>query len=186
MNVLGNYQLRPLEEKDLKTVLAWRNADAIHSQMLTDHKITWEEHYGWFQRMKEQTLKRNFVFFYQGTPIGYIGYTEFDEDGHTCSPGAYLAPGINAPKEAALCLFYTSIDYAFEYLGMVRLNTDVFADNKRALKLDTFLGYEIIHDEDHHVTKNGQEKLVYRLVLDKEKWKKHKEELMPYISDFTA
>ncbi len=182
MEVIKQYTVRPLEEKDLRLILDWRNSDKVHSQMLTDHKITWDEHYGWFQCMKEQTVKRNLVFEYQGEPIGYIGYTEYDEEKHTCSPGAYLGENVIVPKDAALCLFYTSIEYAFAQLNMLRLNTDVFADNKRALKLDKFLGYEIITDENHYTNKNGQEKLTYRLVLDKKKWLKHKQSLQSYLS----
>ena len=132
-NKIMNYTLRPLEEKDLPLILEWRNSDRVHSQMLTNHRITWDEHYAWFQRMKEQSIRRNFVFEYRGKPIGYIGYIEFDEEQHSCSPGAYLGENIVAPKDAALCLFYASIEYAFTELNMKRLNTDVFADNKRAL-----------------------------------------------------
>ena len=62
VQILSEYTLRPIGEQDLKLVLEWRNSKRVHSQMLTDHKITWEEHYAWFQRMKEQPIKRNFVF----------------------------------------------------------------------------------------------------------------------------
>lgn len=182
MIVIKNYSLRALEERDLRLILEWRNSNRVHEQMLTDHKITWEEHNNWFQRMKEQRIKRNFVFEYQGEPIGYIGYTEFDEEKHTCSPGAYMGENVNAPMEAALCLFYTSIEYAFTNLNMLRLNTDVFADNKRALKLDYFLGYERNSDEDHYVEKNGNKKLAYRLLMDKNKWLSHKMTLVDYLS----
>ena len=65
-----NYTLRPLEEKDLPIILEWRNSEKVHSKMLTDHKITWEEHYSWYQRMKGQPIKRNLVFEYNETPIG--------------------------------------------------------------------------------------------------------------------
>ena len=132
--------------------------------------------------MKGQPIKRNLVFEYRDTPIGYIGYTEYDEEQNSCSPGAYLGENIEAPKDAALCLFYTSIEYAFMELNMQRLNTDVFADNKRALKLDKFLGYEIIVADDHYVQKNGKEKLTHRLVLTKEKWLRYKQSLRSYLS----
>ena len=88
---------------------------------------------------------------------------------------------MDAPPDAALCMFYTSIEYAFESLGMMRLNTDVFADNKRALKLDIFLGYEIAADGDHYVAKKGKNKLVHRLILNKDKWSQHKRELVEYV-----
>ena len=182
--MIRDYHLRPIEERDLRLVLEWRNSPKVHDMMLTDHEITWDEHYGWFQRMKEQTLKRNFVFEYCGQPIGYIGYTEYDEENHTCSPGAYLGNVDDLPPEAALCLFYVSVDYPFRYLNMIRLNTDVFADNTRALKLDTLLGYDIVREQDHKVMKNGQERLAYRLVMTKDKWLKQKDKVAKYFPFF--
>ena len=175
------YTLRPIEEKDLRIILKWRNSDKVHSQMLTNHKISWDEHYSWFQNMKKQAVKRNFVFEYDGESIGYIGYTEYDETNHTCSPGVYLGDNVTAPKDAALYLFVASIEYAFYKLNMQKLNTDVFADNKTALILDEFLGYEIVPNKEHYVVKNGEEKLTYRLILSKEKWLKHKKILQSYI-----
>lgn len=67
---------------------------------------------------------------------------------------------------------------------MIRLNTDVFADNTRALKLDTLLGYEIVREKNHKVMKNGKERLAYRLVMTKDKWLKQKEKVAKYFSFF--
>ena len=182
--VFHEYHLRPMEERDLRLVLGWRNSPKVHDMMLTDHEITWDEHDTWFKRMDAQPIKRNFVFVYQGKPIGYIGYTEYDKDHHTCSPGAYLGNVSNLPPDAALCLFYVSVDYAFQYMDMIQLNTDVFADNTRALKLDTFLGYDIDHTQDHQTIKNGKERLTYRLIMTKDKWFKQKEKVAKYFSFF--
>ena len=182
-----DYHLRPIEERDLRLVLDWRNSHKVHSMMLTDHEITWEEHCAWFKRMELQPLKRNFIFAYQEEPIGYIGYTEYNEENHTCSPGAYLGNAADLPPDAALCLFYVSVDYPFRYLGMLQLNTDVFADNSRALKLDTLLGYDIVRAQDHMVMKNGQERLAHRLVMTKDKWLTQKGKVakyFPFLNDF--
>jgi len=67
---------------------------------------------------------------------------------------------------------------------MIRLNTDVFADNNRALKLDTLLGYDIVREQDHKVMKNGQERLAYRLVMTKDKWLKQKDKVAKYFPFF--
>ena len=83
---MSEYSLRPLEERDLQMVLQWRNSERVHSKMLTDHKIVWEEHFAWFQRIKDNPIKRNLIFEFLGRPIGYIGYTEYDEEKGCCSP----------------------------------------------------------------------------------------------------
>ena len=69
-------------------------------------------------------------------------------------------------------------------MDMLQLNTDVFADNRRAIKLDTFLGYDIDHTQDHQVKKKGEEKLAYRLIMTKDKWLKQKENVAKYFSFF--
>ena len=59
---MSEYSLRPLEERDLQMVLQWRNSERVHSKMLTDHKIVWEEQFAWFQRIKDNPIKRNLIF----------------------------------------------------------------------------------------------------------------------------
>lgn len=165
---LGEYGLRHIEEKDLELLLKWRNSEQIHKQMLTDHIITWEEHCAWFRQIKEELLKRNFIFCFNNTPIGYVGYTEYDIENQTCSPGAYLGPNMEVPIDAGITLFYVSIEYAFSKLSMKKLNTEVFKHNKKAIKLDKFLGYEFI--SEHIVMKNGTEKIAIRAELTREHW----------------
>ena len=177
MKLVNSYTVRPLEEKDLQMILSWRNDCRIHIIMLTDHEITWNEHINWFNNIKDATPKRNLVFMYNNKPVGYIGYTEYDSVNQSCSPGAYLAPDELLPLDAGMVLFYYSCAYAFDVLKMKRLNTDVFAKNKKAVKIDKFLGYQIDQDEEHSVIKNGKEEKVFRMVLTKEQWSLRKKYL---------
>lgn len=158
----GDYSVRPVEEKDLKMLLEWRNSERIHSVMLTDHKITWEEHVAWFERNKNNNPSKNLIFEYKGRPVGYIGYTEFDEENKSCSPGAYLG-SLEIPIDAGYVLFQTAIDYAFDILGMCILRTEVIEDNKRALQLDKMLGYRVVGNSN--VTKRGRAIRVFILEM---------------------
>ena len=105
---VGDYSMRHIEERDLRQILEWRNSDEVHSMMLTDHKITWEEHRQWFERIRQEPLKRHFVFEYQGQPVGYIGYNGFDAQTRTCTPGMYLGDRKTAPADAGLYLAYSN------------------------------------------------------------------------------
>ena len=174
--MVEEYTIRPLEEKDLEMVLAWRNSERVHSKMLTDHKITWQEHFGWFQRTKENPVKRNLIFEYQGRPVGYIGYTEYDEEKMSCSPGAYLGE-TDVPIDAGLVLFYMALEYAFAALHMKRLETSVFKDNKKAMRIDKFLGYREIPGSEEIYVKNGKEEVAIRMEMLPEDWAEHKKQI---------
>ncbi len=164
---MSDYTIRPIEERDLRLLLEWRNSERIHSKMLTDHKITWEEHCAWFQHIKSERIKRNFIFEYKEKPIGYLGYTEFDMAEKRCSPGAYLGTD-NVPMDAGLMLFYTVIEYAFEKLGMESLETSVFNNNKKVIKMDKLFGYRII--SKYECEKNGTLEKTVRMRLTRKDW----------------
>ena len=171
---MSEYSLRPLEERDLQMVLQWRNSERVHSKMLTDHKIVWEEHFAWFQRIKDNPIKRNLIFEFLGRPIGYIGYTEYDEEKGCCSPGAYLGE-TEVPIDAGITLFYMAVEYAFAELNMKYLETSVFRSNKIAMKIDKFLGYKEIPNSDEVFYKNGKEEVAVRMFMTRDDWNEHKQ-----------
>lgn len=173
---MEEYSIRPIEEKDLAMVLNWRNSERVHSKMLTEHKITWEEHFAWYQRIKENSVKRNLIFEFAGRPIGYIGYTEYDEEKRSCSPGAYLGE-VDVPVDAGLVLFYMSVEYAFTELCMDRLETSIFKSNKYAMKIDKFLGYKEIVGSEERIIKNGKEEPAIRIFMTKDDWSVRRQEI---------
>ena len=141
--------------------------------MLTSHKITMEEHLRWFKQNSTKSPCRNLMFQYNNTPIGYIGYTAYDEINKKCSPGAYLGITDNIPIDAGLFLFYYALDYAFEILGISILETEVLKTNVKALKLDLFMGYKIIGE--NCFDRGNVQVESYILELRKENWNKFKE-----------
>lgn len=178
---LKGYHLRPLRETDLHSVLEWRNSERVHSKMLTDHTITWEEHKCWFDRIKNNDPVRNLILEYQGKAVGYVGYTEYDAENDSCSPGAYMGDTENIPIEAGLYLFFLSLEYAFGELNMKRLETSVFEDNRKARKINEFLGYKKISAQPIFYMKNGERKEAYRYALSCQDWQKKRVDIIELL-----
>lgn len=174
---IREYSFREIQENDLPMLLSWRNSSFIHSKMLTDHKITWDEHKLWFDRIKNDIIKKNFIFSYNDLPLGYQGYSDIDLKNRTCSGGSYIGEREMCPKDAGIFLFFMGIDYAFLKLNIVETHIDVFADNKKALRLNEFLGYEFDLTNGYYIDKNERKQLVYKAVLTKNKWHKRREEV---------
>ena len=167
--ISDDYSIRGIREEDLKMLLSWRNSERIRSVMLTDHEITWEEHYNWFKRNEHNGPPRNLIFEYKGTPIGYIGYTEYDIEQKTCSPGAYLGvTDQDLPIDAGLVLFAAAIDYAFKILKINILRTEVFKKNKKVVRIDKILGYKII--DEHKTKKDGKDETIYTMEMKLKDW----------------
>ena len=167
---LGAYAFREIREDDLPLLFRWRNSPFVHAKMFTDHEITWNEHLNWFRRISGAEPPLHFIFTYNDQPIGYKAYTDVDFDARKCSGGSYIGEPDKWPKDAGIFLFFMSVDYAFSKLGMERFEIDVFASNRKALRLDAFMGYEFDRANGYHVTKDGEQRLVFHGVLTKDKW----------------
>lgn len=177
---IGDYSIRPIEERDLELLLNWRNSERIHSLMLTDHKITWEEHYQWFKKISEYEPKRNFIFEYKNKPIGYMGYTDYNEINKTCSPGLYIGETSLKLPDAGIVMAFIELEYAFKVLNMKSLISTVFAKNKRVYKLNMMLGYKVI-DTQYCTKNNGLEK-IFRIQLNDSVWEKKRNIILNMIN----
>ena len=177
-----DYSMRPIEEEDLPQILEWRNSDKIHSKMLTNHKITWGEHYQWFKRIEKYPIKRYFVFEHKSKPIGYIAYNDFNEEEKSCTPGMYIGNAKAAPGDAGFVLSYIIGKYAFEKMGMLKLKSEILASNKNALALNKFFGNTEVGE--FYVEKHDKKELVKLLEITKEQWvATQKERLIEFFDD---
>lgn len=158
--------VRPLGEEDLNQVLIWRNSDHVRNEMLSQAVISEADHLNWWAQTRE-TLEEHFIYTYVGEDVGLLSMKPRVEErtfeaGIYCGEQKFLGHFINF---SALVWLY---DYAFLRKGMFSAYSQVRAENLRALRLNTFLGF-IKHSEDTPG--------IFLLKLEKATYKKKMEEL---------
>lgn len=174
---IEKYALRDIQEDDLPLLLEWRNSPRIHSKMLTDHKITWEEHLAWFNRIKDDPIKKHFVLTYDDVPVGYINFSGLDLERRTSYGGSYIGAPDKCPKDAGIYLSFMGLDYMFSTFDILLSEAEVFVYNKRVLKLNEFFGYEFDPAKSFYAEKDGEKKLVLYGTLTRERWLKRRAEI---------
>lgn len=167
---IDDYAMRAIEEADLPKLLEWRNSPEIHSKMLTDHIITWEEHLAWFNRLKIQDPPLNFAFTYKGDIAGYLGCPKYDAANKVCDVGCYLGTDVNLPVDAGVCLGTMLYRYVFLVLGVKKVITEVFVDNHRVLKLNIMGGFKVL--EEHTVEADDVIRKKVKIELACSDWKR--------------
>lgn len=166
----GDYAFRAIEEDDLPILLEWRNSPEVHSKMLTEHVITWEEHLAWYHRISQLDPCLNFAFTYQGKLVGYQGCT-YDREQGIVSPGSYLGVGIFLPVDAGIRMGDMFCEYATSVLKAKKLVVEIFLDNARVLKMNEMCGYKL--QEKLFRKHCGVMKEVAVLAMDIKDWKSH-------------
>lgn len=173
----GKYSLRLIRQEDLSTLLAWRNSDRIASEMLTSHEITWEEHEAWFQRLRRHDPLRHFVFCYEDRAIGYMGFSDWDEENKRCSSSSYIGAVTDVPIDAGLFVDYLGLEYIFSRTEINKVWSYVFAHNKRAYKLNLLLGYKEEGYLRQHFLQHGEFQDVHVIGILRSEWQREKERL---------
>lgn len=167
---LADYSVRPIQENDLPILLEWRNSDRVHSEMLTDHKISEEEHYRWFRKNNALDIPMHLIFKYHDRSIGYVGFSDCDFMNQRCSIGSYLGETENVPVDAGMIIDYLGINYLFQFTKFNKVWSYVFLYNKRACKLNKFIGYTEEGILREHFFKNDKLEDVYVFSILRNEW----------------
>lgn len=148
--------LRPLDEKDLRQVLTWRNSDRIRNLMFTDHQISWEEHVAWYQRVRDgRTNSLHFVFSYDGQILGQVNVSQIDTINQRCYWGFFIGDE-TAPAGSGMAMGFLALQHIFEELKMHKLCSEALAFNAGSIKYHKKLGFAEEGYFKEHVRKNGK------------------------------
>jgi UDP-4-amino-4,6-dideoxy-N-acetyl-beta-L-altrosamine N-acetyltransferase len=133
-------RLRPMTESDLEMVLDWRNREEIRRAMYTDHPISHDEHYAWFERVTREQKTRHFIFECDRTPMGVINVTDINPSANRCAWGFYVG-ATNAPRGTGSAMGFVALEHLFETMGFHKVIGEVLADNEASLRYHKRLGF---------------------------------------------
>ena len=131
--------VRPLREEDLNKVRIWRNSDHVRKEMIFQEIISHTDQLEWWARTREAE-EEHFIYSCDGEDVGLLSMKPRDEErtfeaGIFCGEERFLGHFVNF---SALIWLY---DYAFLAREMLTAYGQVRAENQRALRINTFLGF---------------------------------------------
>jgi UDP-4-amino-4,6-dideoxy-N-acetyl-beta-L-altrosamine N-acetyltransferase len=130
--------IRPMNKKDLEEVLVWRNHPSIRNNMLSQHKISKEEHIKWFESTISNSNKIPMIYEEKGIAMGYVN---FNLNSSNCYAdwGFYTSP--DAPKGTGMSLGINALNYAFEKLNLNKLCGQALNKNTASINFHLKLGF---------------------------------------------
>lgn len=130
--------IRPLEERDLLRILAWRNHPQIRSGMLRQHEISLNEHKAWFLEASKDKARRLLIVEELGEPIGFVQFKGVMQGG-SVEWGFYIEP--SALKGSGRKLGIAALNYAFTTLNVHKICGQVLQSNEASLKFHIHMGF---------------------------------------------
>jgi UDP-4-amino-4,6-dideoxy-N-acetyl-beta-L-altrosamine N-acetyltransferase len=171
-------RLRRMERSDLDVVLRWRNSERIRQAMYTDHVITRDEHYAWFEQVTRDNVTMHFVFEYEKRPLGVVNVVGIDRRHLRCVWGFYIGEEA-APPGSGLAMGYLALEYLFEKEGLHRVMGEAL--NEASIKFHRRLGFVEEGRLVDHVVKNGRYTDVISFAIIDRVWRATRDDLAALI-----
>ncbi len=173
-------RLRPMLDRDLEMVMAWRNAPEVRKNMYTQQVITLAEHQRWWAKIKEDQNSKYLIFEVNDVPAGLVNFTDIDPVHKTAFWGFYTCP--SAPRGTGSRMETLALDFAFGPLALNKLCCEVLAFNKAVISLHIKFGFSQEGIFKAHKMLNGMYENVHRLAIFAKDWAANRPEMLAKVS----
>lgn len=145
--IIGNQiYLRPItdSEEDTNYIICWRNSDGVRPYFIYQKPFTIEGHKQWLE--KEIFSGKGFQFMVckieDDTPIGCTYLRDYDKESRKAEYGFFIGVEEEKGKGIGKDMLTTTMQFAFEELGLHKLYARAFANNMPSIKSFLSCGFE--------------------------------------------
>jgi UDP-4-amino-4,6-dideoxy-N-acetyl-beta-L-altrosamine N-acetyltransferase len=181
MTIETNSYLKPIVYEDLTLVLEWRNKESIRKNMYNEDLITLEQHYKWFDSIKENPNKKTYLFYLNDSPKGVVNYN-IDLQNEKCEWGFYLGED-NLPKGTGSLMGYLAIENAFTQLQVRKITGEVFDFNKKSQTFHENLGFQREGVLQSHIKKSDGYRDIVLYALFTNQWQSEKNKIENFLKN---
>ncbi|MCY7918169.1 UDP-4-amino-4,6-dideoxy-N-acetyl-beta-L-altrosamine N-acetyltransferase [Bacillus vallismortis] len=176
------YSLRTLKEKDLDTVLRWRNDERIRQSMYNDQIITEKQHHQWFKNLNSSKTEHYFIFTIDQTDTGFVSFKDVDHHNHHCYWGFYIGEA-QSPKGSGSVMGFLALEWAFQQLEVEKVYGEVLSNNEKSLSYHQSLGFRKEGHFRNHIVRKNKYLDVIRYGLLKEEWIAEKPKVLKTLAE---
>ncbi len=130
--------VRLMSERDLQTVLRWRNHPNVRRFMFTQHEIGIDEHRRWFENGRLREGRHLLIFEIDGEAQGFVQLDRLGDKG-VADWGFYVSP--DAPLGTGRSLATAALTHAFHELKMRKVCGQALGYNDVSIKFHIALGF---------------------------------------------
>ena len=172
-----NIEFCQIYEEHLDFLRIWRTSPEVTKYLYTDPKITHEQQKRWYEKIKEDPSRRDWIIKVDDKFVGNVYLYNIDLVNKRCSWSYYLGETSIRGKGIGKQIELNILSYIFDNLNLNKLCCEVLAFNDLVVKIHQKYGSKIEGRLRKHIYKNGQFQDVIVMGILKEEWDEIKEEL---------
>jgi UDP-4-amino-4,6-dideoxy-N-acetyl-beta-L-altrosamine N-acetyltransferase len=165
----GGVRLRPMQEQDQASVLAWRCDPAISSLMYTElNDKSLSAQLAWFRRVSASTQHEYWIIEKRGAPIGVANLAALAPEHGRADWAFYLGEPSARGSGAGAKVEYAVIHYVFFHRGLHKLCCQVLSNNLEVARMHQKFGFVEEGVLRRHLRRGDEWLDVHLLALDED------------------
>jgi RimJ/RimL family protein N-acetyltransferase len=164
--------LRPLRKAtDFELCLRWINDPDVNQYLLVYFPVTEKKEEEWFDRIANNPNEIVLgIETLDGKLIGNMALVHINAKDRTASTGALIGEKEYWSKGYGTDAKMTLLNYAFNTLNLRKINSSVYAFNKRSLRYNLKCGYKVEGVRKKQIFRNGKYHDEILIAVFKEDW----------------
>lgn len=164
--------LRKITTDDTGLIVKWRNNKRVFDNFVFSERLTPEMHNQWLIEKVEKGIVEQFIIIEKETenPIGSVYFRDIDNEKREAEYGIFIGEDGAVGKGYGNETAKIALEYAFNEMKLDKVFLRVFEDNVPAIKSYEKAGFKPM-DREELVTKNGQEKKLLFMQIERKQLK---------------
>jgi len=163
-----------LKEEHLEQVRLWRMKPEVSQFMYTSPDIFPEEQKQWYRKTSEDPYNKYWIIESNKKKVGLVSLNDIDLINRKTTWAYYIGKLSERGKGIGKQVELNILCYAFDKMNLNKVWGEVFAFNKKVIKLHEKCGSKIEGFLKEHICKNGKFYDVVTMGILKSDWKKIK------------
>lgn len=136
-------ELVAFEKKDMQLLHKWNNDPEVIKYFRDPEPESTEQEKKWFERLVEKENAKTFTVILDKQPIGVIYLSQIDWRDRNARLSIIIGEKDKWGKGYGTDAVLTLVEFAFEELNLHRIELDVFAVNKKAIRCYEKAGFAV-------------------------------------------
>ncbi|WP_426203851.1 UDP-4-amino-4,6-dideoxy-N-acetyl-beta-L-altrosamine N-acetyltransferase [Pseudomonas sp. TWP3-1] len=162
-----------------------RNQEDVRKYMYTSHEISEQEHANWLSSLKGNARQQVFAVIKDELTVGVVSLNAINAQHKSADWAFYLDVNLQGKGLGSVIEFWM-LDYAFDVVGLEKLNCEVLASNSAVVKMHQKFGFEVEGVRRQNVVKDGARVDVVLLGITKAEWLEKRPALVRAIERISA
>jgi UDP-4-amino-4,6-dideoxy-N-acetyl-beta-L-altrosamine N-acetyltransferase len=176
------FTFRETIPEDCYRIWKWRTKHRVSRHMISDlQSDDYAKHKEWFDRSNQKTHYYHWIIQFRGIPIGLINLSDYSPDHNLTSWGFYIGNDEHVGIGGMVPPYF--YNWVFTNLPIEKIQAEVMESNSGVIALHDHHGYLRAPCFDRYIIKNGIDKKLIYMWLDKAMWF-NKKEFSSFQRDF--